>query len=58
MKEYINKRIIGWDNLNRFFDSIKHLNIEDGDFTYDCEERNDDQSKNVYFIQYFKTIRT
>ena len=55
MKEYINKKIIGWDNLNKFFDSIEHLNIKDGDITYDCEERSDDQSKNVYYIQYFKS---
>ena len=53
MKHYINKTIIGFENLNIFLDKLTEINIKDSDLTYDCEERHNDQSKNVYFVQYF-----
>jgi len=48
--QYIEKTIIGFSNLNNFLDN---LDVPDENLSYYCEHRDDDQSKSVYYVQYF-----
>lgn len=54
-QDYIYKTIIGVNNLNKLFESIKDLNIEEGDFDYYCDSRHPDPNKTIFFVQYLIT---
>jgi len=48
--KYVELTIVGFTNLNNFYESLDHSKIEDYD-DY-CDHREEDQEKNIYEVQY------
>ena len=51
--QYFDKYVVGFDNLEMELNRLNDLNISDENLDYYCESRHEDQTKSVYYIQYF-----
>ncbi len=51
--QYFDKYVVGFHNLEIELDRLNDLNVSDDNLDYYCESRHEDQTKSVYYIQYF-----
>jgi len=48
--KYVELTIVGFTNLNNFYESLDESRIDD--YSDYCEHREEDQEKNIYNVQY------
>jgi len=51
--KHVELQIIGFTNLNNFYESLDESKIDD--FSEHCEHREENQENNIYNIQYIIT---